>query len=226
MQMDAFKKARASCELPERIGIQDSTDACQMHALKRTAMVHVVTGFSRFNGLDIELISRSINDGRDMAFTVFAVFKKHIPGFENAFVAGTAANLGVRVSRFIDGDFVFTADMMKAGVRQKDAIGRAVGWDHPVRYKGERAWGVQALRGDSFDVPYACLLPRRVEGLIMGAGRSVSAQNPSLLRVMAHTMVVGQGAGTAAAIAAKRGIAPRKLDAADIRAEIYAQGGA
>jgi hypothetical protein len=224
MQMDAFKRARASGELPATIGIQDTTDACQMHALRQTGMVHIITGFTHFDGLDAEQISRSVLDGRRMAFTVTEVYRKYIPGFANAFVAGTAANLGVRTSRYLDGDFVFTAEMMQAGIRQSDAVGRFVGYDHVVKHAGANAWGAQVCHTDSADLPYRCLLPKHVDGLLMGAGRSISTANPSLLRVMAHTMVVGQGAGAAAAVAANTGVAPRHVDIAEVQAELRRQG--
>ncbi|MEN6644571.1 MAG: FAD-dependent oxidoreductase, partial [Armatimonadia bacterium] len=129
MQMQAFQRATAAGDLPQTIGLQDNTAACQMHALRRTGIVHVITGFTHFDGLDVRLISESLNDGRRMAFTVAEVYKKYLPGFERAFVAGTADNLGVRTSRYLDGDFVFTAEMMQAGRRCEDAVGRAVGWD-------------------------------------------------------------------------------------------------
>ncbi len=223
MQMTAFQKARADGLLPETIGSMDSTDACQMHALLQTGVVHVITGFARFNGLDPEKISRSILDGRRMAHTVAAVYRRYIPGFGKAFVAGTAANLGVRTSRWLHGDFTFTHEMTAAGHRQPDTVGRAVGWDHPVLHRGPKAWGCQKCRSDSFDLPYRCLLPRKVDGLLMGAGRSVSAASPSLLRVMVHTMTVGQAAGTAAAVAVRLGRSPRETPPEAIQEELEKQ---
>ncbi|NOY79561.1 MAG: FAD-dependent oxidoreductase [Kiritimatiellaeota bacterium] len=223
MQMAAFQKAQADGNLPATIGCMDSTDACQMHALRQTGMVHVVTGFARFNGLDPDKITRSILDGRRMAHTVAAVYRRYIPGFRNAFVAGTAANLGVRTSRWLDGEFTFTPEMMAAGNRQPDAVGRAVGWDHPVLHRGPNAWGCQKCRSDSFDLPYRCLLPRNVDGLLMGAGRSVGAAAPHLLRVMVHTMVVGQAAGAAAAVAARLGCFPRETPLEAIQMELEKQ---
>lgn len=224
MQMDAFKQAKASGELPATIGIQDTTDACQMHALRQTGVVHVITGFSHFNGLDAERITRSIADGRRMAFTVTDVYRKYIPGFKNAFVAGTAANLGVRTSRCLDGDFVFTADMLKPGVRQSDAVGALVGWENQVKHHGANAWGSQVCHADSADLPYRCLLSKGVDGLLMGAGRSISTDNPSLLRVMVHTMVVGQAAGTAAATAVKTSSSPATVEVGAIQSELKRQG--
>jgi hypothetical protein len=224
MQMDAFRRARADGVLPERIGTHDTTDACQMHAIRRLGVVHVITGFTHFDGLDADRITRSLVDGRRMAFTVADVYRKYIPGFETACVVDVAPNLGVRVSRYLDGDFVFTAAMMAAGTRQPDAVGRAVGWDSKTLHKGEKAWGCQVCRDDSFDLPYRCLVPKTIDGLIMGAGRSISTDNPWLLRVMVHTMVVGQAAGTAAAVAVRSGVPPRQVDVSAVQAELRRQG--
>ena len=224
IQMDAFKQAKANGDLPVKIGAHDTTDACQMHALHDTGIVHVITGFVRFNGLDITRISKSINDGRRMAFKVADVYRKYIPGFSKSFIVGIASNLGVRASRWLDGDFVLTKDMMGAGVRSQDAVGRAVGWDNLVKHPGEGAWGMQAMHAGTFDLPYSCLLPAGVEGLIMGAGRSISTEIPGLLRVMVHTMVVGQAAGTAAAVAVKSNASFRTVPIIAIQAELQRQG--
>jgi len=224
MQMEAFKRAKASGDLPASVGIQDTTDACQMHALRQNGIVHVVTGFTHFNGLDAERISRSIADGRSMAFAVTDVYRRFIPGFSKAFVAGTAANLGVRSSRYLAGDFVFAADMLKPGVRHGDAVGRLVGWDNQVKHMGQGAWGAQVCHEDSCDLPYRCLLPKGVDGLLMGAGRSISTDNPWLLRVMAHTMVVGQAAGTAGAVAVQTSTTPQTVDVDAVQAALRKQG--
>jgi len=166
---------------------------------------------------------RGILDGRRMAHEVAAVYRRYIPGFTNAFVAGTAANLGVRTSRWIDGAFTFTPEMMAAGTRQPDCVGRAVGWDHPILHKGAGAWGCQKCRDDSFDLPLRCLLPRDVEGIVMGAGRSVSVSAPHLLRVMVHTMVVGQGAGVVAATAVRTGCSPGNAVPSIVQEELERQ---
>jgi hypothetical protein len=229
MVMDAFQQAKADGVLPPQIGIQDTTDACQMHAMRRTGVVHVVTGFTRFNGLDEELISRSIIDGRRMVHIVAEAYRRYVPGFDDAYVAGTAVNLGVRTSRYLDGDFVFTGEMLASGQRQPDAVGKVIGWGHPVlnekaKKLAKGAFSCQVLNSEPADLPYRCLLPRGVGGLLMGAARSISTDNPSLLRVMAHTMVVGQAAGGAAAVAARAGVTPRAVRVADVQEELKKQG--
>lgn len=224
MQMELFAQAKAAGELPARVGLQDTTDAAQMHALRRTGVVHVITGFTHFDGLDIGMITGSINDGRRMAFRCAEVYRKYLPGFGNAFVAGTADNLGVRVSRWADGDFVFRREIMHEGQRFEDCVGRGVGWRDEVRHRGAGAWGSQVLHPHSYDLPYRCLLPRGPEGLLMGAGRSVSAETAWVLRCMVQTMMVGQGAGTAAAVAAREGVTPREVDVARVQDALREQG--
>jgi hypothetical protein len=224
IQLDAFNRAKEAGDLPSNVGIQVATDACQMHAMRQTGIVHIITGFTHFNGLDAENISRSIIDGRSMAFVVAEVFKKYLPGYADAFVAGTATNLGVRTSRYLDGDFVFTADMMQAGIRHSDAIGRFVGYDAVLKHKGANAWNAGVCHTDSSDLPYRCIVPRHTDGLLIGAGRSISTDNPWLLRVMAHTMVVGQGAGVAAAVSAATDIVPRHVDIGTVQKELIRQG--
>ena len=224
MQMDAFKKALASGELPENVGIHDTTDACQMHGMKQTGVVHIVTGFTHFDGLDIEKISRSINDGRKMAYQVTDVYRKYLPGFEKSFVAGVAANLGVRSSRWLDGDFVYKNDMFKPGVRFDDAVGTFVAYEHKVLHPGEKAWGAQVMSNDTTDLPFRSLLPKKIAGLIMGSGRSISSENPWTLRVMVNAMVIGQAAGTAAAVACSNNVAVNRVDVGLIQKELKKQG--
>jgi hypothetical protein len=174
-----------------------------MHGLRQTGMVHVITGFVKFGGLEAGTISNAINDGRRMAFVLADIYRRYIPGFENAVIAGVADNLGVRSSRWLDSEFVFTKEMMKPGARCKDALGQLVPYKHVVKHPGANAWAVHEMGDDTFDLPYRCLLAKNITGLIMGAGRSISTSDPYMLRVMVHTMSIGQAAGTAAAVSVK-----------------------
>jgi hypothetical protein len=224
MQLEIFQRAKAAGEYPVTIGMHQTLDACQMHALRDKGVVHVITGFVELDELDIGLISRSMLDGRRMAFSVAEFFRRRVPGFERSTVIATADDLGIRASRWLDGDFVFTRDMKNNPTRFPDAIGRGVVERHYRKHPAQNAWSVQAMTNDTYDIPYRCLVPRRVDGLLMGAGRSVSAENPMLLRVMAITMEVGQGAGVAAALAARTEVAPRNVDVNAVQKELQRQG--
>lgn len=224
MQLESIKKGVASGEYKTTLGVYNSLDALQMHAIRNLSIVHIVTGFCSIDDMDVSKITRAMTDGKRMAFYITDYFQQHIPGFEKACVIGTADDLGMRATRWIDGEFVFTEDMRSNPTKFKDAIGRGVVQRNYVKNKAAGAWSVQTFIDQTFDVPYRCLLPRGIEGLLMGAGRSVSASNPFLLRTMALTMVVGQGAGAAAAVSAQTGVTPRNVNIAAVQEELERQG--
>ena len=224
MQMDIFKKGVESGELKQELGMYDTLDATQMHGIRQTGIMHVVTGHIKAGTLDSELISRAITDGKRMAYHVADFYRLRMPGFEKSYVNGLADNLGIRASRYIDGEFTFLKEMKASPSRFPDAIGQGVVEAHPVLHKGDRAWGCQVFTEDTYQIPYRCLLPRETKGLIMGAGRSVSSENPMLLRVMATTMVVGQGAGTAAALCAQSGKDLADVDITALQKELIKHG--
>ena len=79
--------------------------------------------------------------------------------------------------------------------------------------------------GDWYGVPYRCLVPLRVDGLLV-AGRCLSAESEAAgaVRVMPPVMAMGQAAGTAAALCVGTGATPRSLDAAKLVATLKSQG--
>jgi hypothetical protein len=223
MQMDLFNEAVASGDYPLEVGMHRVVNACQMHALRDRGVVHIITGEVELEALDITQISRAMRDGRRMAFAVTDFFRRRVPGFERAFVVATADDLGIRVSRWLDGEFAFTRAMKERATRFDDVIGRGVVQHDMVKHPGAGAWGVQTFADQTFDIPYRCLLPRTVDGLLVGAGRSVSAEDPWVLRVMALTMVVGQAAGAAAAVAIRTGAGPHGADIRQVQEELIGQ---
>lgn len=91
--------------------------------LKQTGIVHIITGFTHFDGLDIDKISRSIVDGRKMAYQVADVYRKYLPGFGKSFVAGVAANLGVRSSADANsGTKLFSAMLLPVNISNHTAL--------------------------------------------------------------------------------------------------------
>ena len=223
-QLEIIQRGVADGSYPTHMGVYDSVDALQMHALRHTGIVHMVTGFMDMDDLEAGLIPQAMNDGKRLAFQIGDYFRAHVPGFERACVVGTADDLGIRASRWIDGEFSFGAAMRSGTARIDDAIGRGVAQRNYAKNLAPGAWGAQTFRDETFDIPYRCLLPRNVEGLLMGSGRSVSAENPMLLRVMAHTMVIGQGAGVAAAVSARDEVLPRQVAVDAVQAELIRQG--
>ena len=64
--------------------------------------------------------------------------------------------------------------------------------------------------GTSYDIPYGCLLPKSLDGIIV-AGRCISVEADIIgtIRNMTSCLAMGQAAGVAAALASQKGILPR-----------------
>jgi len=79
--------------------------------------------------------------------------------------------------------------------------------------------------GRSYGIPYRSLLPVRIDNLLV-AGRCISCTQEAQgsLRVMPPSFSLGQAAGTAAAIAVRKGLIPRRIDVAELQALLSAQG--
>lgn len=89
----------------------------------------------------------------------------------------------------------------------------------PVRVKGGRV-------GYAYHVPYRAVLPRReqCENLLVPVALSCTHVGISSLRIEGAWMVIGQGSGVAAALAAKQGVAVQDVPYLALRERLLAQG--
>lgn len=79
--------------------------------------------------------------------------------------------------------------------------------------------------GSAYDIPYRCLLPKGVEGLLL-AGRCLSASHDAhaSVRSMGQCMAMGQAAGLAAAQAASKAKSPREIDIRQLQTDLVQLG--
>ena len=128
-----------------------------------------------------------------------------------------------RESRVIVGRYVLTAEDIIACRRFGDAIAVA---GYPVDIHHAKGGDcTMHFCDDSYDIPYRCLLPERVAGLLV-AGRCSSMNHEAMAstRVMSTCMALGEAAGRAARLALKAGVQPADLDVEALRAELRATG--
>ena len=114
-----------------------------------------------------------------MIWEEFNFAKRHVPGYENAYVALTSSLLGVRETRRIIGDYMLTAGDVLGARKFSDAVYRYACYVdlHKVMRPGTPESAVAQripAPGTSYDVPYRCLVPKRIENLLV-AGRCFSA---------------------------------------------------
>jgi len=151
--------------------------------------------------------------------------RRHVPGFERAYVAQSGVHTGVRETRRIVGDYRLTAEDVLEGRKFVDVVARGA---YPVDIHNPKGSGTTLKRlrpGEAYDIPLRALLPEGVEGLLVG-GRCLSGSHEahSSYRVMPIVMATGQAAGVCAALAAARRSAPRAVPVNEVQAELRRQG--
>ncbi len=157
-------------------------------------------------------------------YDVAEALRLYVPGFENAYLSAIASLLGIRESRRIIGDYKVTLDDFLAAREFEDSIGRGAMPAGTHTPDGVTMVVYDLEPGKSMSIPYRCMLPQNKEGLII-AGRCVSYEAPvaNCIRCMPQCMVMGEAAGTAAAIAAKQGVTPRNVEISLLQATLRKQ---
>jgi hypothetical protein len=90
-----------------------------------------------------------------------------------------------------------------------------------IHYYGYRRY----LEHEGYDIPYRCLVPKQVDGLLVAGYCLSSEQQPyESHRAMIPMMATGEAAGTAAALAAKAQVQPRDLDVRTLQQTLVSQG--
>jgi hypothetical protein len=156
-------------------------------------------------------------------------FKKYVPGFENAYITRVCPEMRIREGRRIMGDYKLTRDDVAEGKKFADVIGKShfkAGAHHAADNNTIVLTNKCAPKdGGSHDIPYRCLVPQKVENMLV-AGKMVSTDRDAYLRYVQQTMITGQAAGVAAGLCAKHGISPRALekDVSELQKVLKAQG--
>ncbi|MCK5155403.1 MAG: FAD-dependent oxidoreductase [Spirochaetales bacterium] len=123
---------------------------------------------------------------------------------------------GKRESRRFVGDHILTQNDIEAEGRHFNDIIAYGGWtmdDHfPEGFYREKAGTIFHPAPSPYGIPYRCLYSVNIENLFF-AGRNISATHAAMssTRVMATCSILGQAAGTAAAIAIRNETTPRRV---------------
>jgi hypothetical protein len=190
----------------------------------------VIVNMSRVMQVDVLdpwALSSAETLAREQIFAILDFLRRDVPGFSGANLISSGARVGIRESRRIVGDYMLTARDVLSAARFPDAIARSA---YPIDIHalapdqaGDYDRGLPA--GQAYDIPYRCLLPQKVDGLLV-AGRCISTtvEAHASTRVSPTCMAFGQAAGTAAALAARKGLPPRQVDIDELRQVLVRQG--
>jgi hypothetical protein len=166
------------------------------------------------DGTDAESLTSAEVTCRKQWVSELNFLRKYIPGFANARVENSGVSIGVRGTRHVEGEYQFTG----YDILEEHAFPDAVAYIVPL-FQG---------------VPYRCLVPKRVENLLLACkclstipGQSLSG--PTLgayndMKSIATVMSYGQAAGTAAALCVRENVTPRTLDVNCLQQKLRQQG--
>lgn len=199
----------------------ESWDMCGFHIAPVPAQrpdVYWVNNFIRGKScLNIDDINWVETNVRKIMIPYLNFFKSKVPGWENTYLYDSASQLGTRGSRRLIGEYVLKGEEAKTGEKFDDTV---LIFPHGVPL----TW--PAVRPPTnIAMPYRCLLPKKLDGL-MTAGRCFSSDQAgnSMFNVISHCIQMGQAAGTAAAVAVKSGVSCKKVDIKAVQKRLVAQG--
>lgn len=138
---------------------------------------------------------------------------------QNSNIVDTGALIGIRQTRFFEGVYKITGEDVLSGARFDDSI--AMGVNPVIHYYGYRRF----LKHQGYEIPYRVLLPKEVDGLLF-CGRCLSSDQIAYesWRAMAHILAIGEGAGTAAALAVKSNVSLRNVNIKALQKQLIMQG--
>ena len=146
---------------------------------------------------------------------------RQTPGHEELFLLDTASQLGVRMSRILEGEYKLTLADTMTFKSFKDVIGISGAWTS-VLYKGKK---VPKSERPLWQIPYRSLLPKKTDNLLV-AGRCFSFERELVedARIIGTCLVTGHGAGAAAGLAVKERETPRSINVEILKKELLRQG--
>ncbi len=147
--------------------------------------------------------TRAEQSGREMSMQLVEILRARVPGFENAWLAQTGPQIGVRETRHPAARYEITHDDVLQGRLREDGIARGA-W--PIELHSEAGRPIYEHVGGAgyFHVPYDAIRARDLDNLWY-AGRVIGADDYAYgsVRVMGTAFATGEAAGVAAALAAK-----------------------
>ena len=174
------------------------------------------------HGWKVEDLTVGEIDLRKQAWSAYQLLRDNVGGFESAHMDLTPFHLQLRDTHRIIGEYVMKYEDVKAGKTFDDAI--AVNNMSPDVF-GADAEHAHTQNLPLFDIPYRALVPKETENLL-AAGMVISTDfiTQNAIRQTTPSICTGQAAGTAAALAVKTNVTPRKLDVELLQKTLRKQG--
>lgn len=153
------------------------------------------------NTLDV---TKAEIEAREQVFELFTFLHDNFKSFKNSTLLSSAASIGIRESRMIDGEYILTGDDLKNCVQFEDSI--ALG-NYDIDIHNPEGSGTSHYYfpdGEYYTIPYRSLIPKGAKNLLV-AGRCISTDHyaQASIRIMPIVCCLGEAAGCAASVAYK-----------------------
>ena len=206
---------KAAIVRPQRSGIEWRVNFTQLARADGKAI----------NGLEPDELTRGEIDGRRQAVEAFA-FLRTVPGFEKSYIVDLPPQLGIRETRRVIGGHMLSGEDVLGCASFDDSIG-VNGWPMEQHVAGDVTFKFPPIpesRGFN-ELPYRMLVPEGLDNLLM-AGRcaSMTHEGQSAARVSGGCFVMGEAAGTAAALALGGNTNPRDIAVEKLQQQLQQQG--
>jgi hypothetical protein len=176
------------------------------------------------NAIDAAELTQGELDGRQQVHEYWRFLREQVPGFGACHLIEIAPQVGIRESRRIHGRYRLTGEDVTDGARFEDAIG-VNAWPMELHVDGRVEW--QFARSDPAwnQLPWRMVLPQAVPNLLV-AGRcaSMTHEGQSAARASGACFVMGQAAGTAAAMAVRSSRLAPDIDVGALQAVLRRDG--
>jgi hypothetical protein len=173
---------------------------------------------------DAEELTWAEVEGRAQAEHLADFLRREVPGFDQAYLADTAARLGVRETRKIAGEYTLREDDVLGLRKFEDGIGRSA-WPIERHVSGGETLWTFLDAGTWYTIPYRCLLPRGFANLLV-AGRCLSAESAAFasVRVIGPCMIEGQAVAAAARLVRDGDLRAADVDVERLRSDLAELG--
>ena len=170
-------------------------------------------------------LTRAEIEARNNVHELVKYYRKECKGFEKSWIVNTASTIGIRETRRLNGVYLLKKDDVMHCREFNDSIALGT-WPIDVHPSKGQTGMHDMFVPLPYQIPYRALLPQKTDNLII-AGRCISTDREAMgtVRVGATCGATGHAAGIAAAISAKSGKIPKKLNHRDIQSEIINQNG-
>ena len=199
---------------PQKSGIEWRVNITQLANARGFAM----------DGTDARELSDAESLGRKQVASVMQ-FLKEVPGFESSYIVDIAPQVGIRETRRVHGHYMLTESDVVNCADFDDTIG-VNGWPLELHVQGDVQWRWPTEGSRGFNqLPYRMTVPPLLDNLwVAGRCASMTHEAQSAARVTGACFVMGQAAGTAAAIALRSGITSAEVPIGDLQSRLESDG--